>query len=223
MAYDPVLQDFVDERIAEALKNRVLSLDNLPVPQLAIKVGQLLLPLQPDDLPNGLWSPGDLKMIAGATPDPGWIKCDGTAISRTTYVRLFNKIGTLYGVGDGSTTFNIPNFHSGERAPVGSGGTHGLGAAFGASASNMPSHSHGGATGGADRSLDHLHALPVGPFVAGFGAPALGGAQSGSVWSGGMDHSIDHLHGIAAEGGGSGTDGNYQPSLAVTFCIYSGV
>ena len=39
----------------------------------------------------------------------GWLRCDGSAYSRTTYANLFAKIGTTYGVGDGSTTFNVPN------------------------------------------------------------------------------------------------------------------
>ena len=39
----------------------------------------------------------------------GWLQCNGAAVSRTTYARLFKKIGTKYGVGDGSTTFNLPD------------------------------------------------------------------------------------------------------------------
>ena len=46
----------------------------------------------------------------GATDAPsGYLKCDGSAISRTTYANLFSVIGTRYGSGDGSTTFNLPN------------------------------------------------------------------------------------------------------------------
>ena len=41
----------------------------------------------------------------------GWLRCDGSAYSRTTYARLFNIIGTVYGTGDGSTTFNVPNLY----------------------------------------------------------------------------------------------------------------
>jgi microcystin-dependent protein len=54
-------------------------------------------------------SPGDVKLIAGATAPAGWIKCNGAAISRTTYAALFSKIGTVHGAGDGSTTFNVPD------------------------------------------------------------------------------------------------------------------
>lgn len=52
---------------------------------------------------------GTLIPFAGSTPPEGWLKCDGSAISRTTYTTLFAVIGTTYGVGDGSTTFNLPN------------------------------------------------------------------------------------------------------------------
>lgn len=47
--------------------------------------------------------------LQSAAPN-GWIKCNGAAISRTLYVKLFNIIGTAYGVGDGNTTFNLPDF-----------------------------------------------------------------------------------------------------------------
>jgi microcystin-dependent protein len=44
------------------------------------------------------------------TVPSGWLECDGSAISRTTYAALFNVLGTAYGVGDGSTTFNLPSY-----------------------------------------------------------------------------------------------------------------
>ena len=44
------------------------------------------------------------------TPPTGYLECDGSEKSRTTYAALFAVIGTAYGVGDGSTTFNLPNF-----------------------------------------------------------------------------------------------------------------
>lgn len=55
---------------------------------------------------------GSIQMWAGAlaSPPTGWFVCDGTAKSRTTYSDLYSIIGTIYGVGDGSTTFNLPNF-----------------------------------------------------------------------------------------------------------------
>lgn len=53
---------------------------------------------------------GEVKAIAHATIDTGWLLCDGTAVSRTTYANLFSRLGTLYGVGDGSSTFNLPDY-----------------------------------------------------------------------------------------------------------------
>jgi microcystin-dependent protein len=52
---------------------------------------------------------GELKWYAGRTVPNGYLLCDGRAVSRTTYSRLFQAIGTIYGSGDGSTTFNLPN------------------------------------------------------------------------------------------------------------------
>ncbi len=52
---------------------------------------------------------GTVILTAANTPDPGWLECDGSAISRIIYPDLFNKIGTTYGVGDGSSTFNLPD------------------------------------------------------------------------------------------------------------------
>ena len=60
---------------------------------------------------------GSISLFAGATAPSGWLICDGSAISRTTYANLFSVIGTTYGVGNGSTTFNIPNLQG--RVPVG--------------------------------------------------------------------------------------------------------
>jgi microcystin-dependent protein len=88
--------------------------------------------------------------VTGTAPT-GWVLCDGTAYSRTvTYNTLFGVIGTNYGVGNGSTTFNVPNLKG--KVPVGldstqtefdalneTGGakTHAL------TESEMPRHQHG--------------------------------------------------------------------------------
>lgn len=64
---------------------------------------------------------GTIKLYAGATSPTGYLFCDGAAVSRTTYADLFAVLGTTYGAGDGSTTFNLPDFR--RRVPVGAGGT----------------------------------------------------------------------------------------------------
>ena len=58
-------------------------------------------------------------MYAGASAPAGWLMCDGSAVSRTTYASLFTAISTTWGIGDNSTTFNLPDLR--ESAPVGVG------------------------------------------------------------------------------------------------------
>lgn len=60
---------------------------------------------------------GDIKLSACQNPPSGWLLCDGGVISRTEYPKLFSAIGTLYGAGDGTSTFNLPNLKG--RVPVG--------------------------------------------------------------------------------------------------------
>ena len=57
-----------------------------------------------DTLPIGVMLP-----YGNTTPPENWLICDGSEVSRTTYSELFKVIGTSYGSGDGSTTFNLPN------------------------------------------------------------------------------------------------------------------
>ena len=97
-----------------------------------------------DTLPIGIILP-----FSDDTIPEGYMLCDGSAISRTTYATLFSVIGTTYGVGDGSTTFNLPNLKG--RVPVGYDSTDSnfdtLGETGGEKAhtltvNEMPSHSH---------------------------------------------------------------------------------
>ena len=62
---------------------------------------------------------GEIKMYGGASAPTGWLLCDGSAVSRTTYAPLFAVIGTTYGIGDNSTTFNLPDGRG--KVPVGAG------------------------------------------------------------------------------------------------------
>lgn len=63
---------------------------------------------------------GSISAYSGEEIPSNWLKCNGQAISRTTYADLFSVIGTTYGSGDGSTTFNLPNIS--ERVIVGNAG-----------------------------------------------------------------------------------------------------
>lgn len=53
--------------------------------------------------------PGAIAQFAGSVAPTGWLVCDGSAVSRVTYADLFAAIGTTYGPGDGSSTFNLPD------------------------------------------------------------------------------------------------------------------
>lgn len=115
---------------------------------------------------------GGAKIWLSSTAPSGWLICDGTAISRTTYASLFNRIGTTYGVGDGTTTFNIPDFR--QRFPLGKAAA-GTGSTLGSTGGvidhthTVPAHFHGVGTG-ADLNIvasgSHAHAL-VTPGAAG--------------------------------------------------------
>lgn len=92
---------------------------------------------------------GMISLFAGSTAPTGWLICDGTAVSRTTYADLFTAIGTTYGTGDGSTTFNLPNLKG--RVPVGLDSTDTSFDALGETGgekthtlleAEMPSHTH---------------------------------------------------------------------------------
>ena len=69
---------------------------------------------------------GTTMWFGGSVVPSGWVECDGSAKSRSTFAALFAAIGTTFGVGDGSTTFNVPDFRG--RSPIGIGTGVGLSA-----------------------------------------------------------------------------------------------
>lgn len=133
-----------------------------------------------------------------------FLECNGQNVSRTTYANLFLAIGTTWGIGDGATTFTVPDAR--RRSPVGKGGAGS--ATLGANVGNtggeethtptiaeMVAHSHSGNTGG--QSADHTHAVSDmnggGGNVQGPGVVSYGGTQSGGS-------SNDHTHNIPSQG-----------------------
>lgn len=92
---------------------------------------------------------GVICIYSGEVPPAGWLLCDGSAISRIQYSRLYSVINTLYGNGDGITTFNLPNLQ--EMIPVGKSFSKNLGETGGNNTitltpEQLPSHSHTGTT-----------------------------------------------------------------------------
>lgn len=108
---------------------------------------------------------------SGATVPSGWLVCDGSAISRTTYATLFAAIGTTYGTGDGSTTFNLPSGTGGQipsgitltantrPANVTSGVQSANHTHNGTSGDNSGSHTHNGTSG--TESAEHVHNVSI--------------------------------------------------------------
>jgi microcystin-dependent protein len=118
--------------------------------------------------------PGTVIAFAGKTVPPGWLVCDGRNVDRTMYADLFAAVGVTYGVGDGVTTFGLPNYVG--RFLMGVAPTD-LGS-VGGQATVDASHSHGVGTltaaGGA-----HTHDLPFtdsGSGLAWHRIPATGAA-----------------------------------------------
>lgn len=64
---------------------------------------------------------GVVMDYAGSSVPTGWLECDGSAVSRTTYANLFTAISTTWGAGDGATTFNLPDFRGRTRIGKGTG------------------------------------------------------------------------------------------------------
>lgn len=132
--------------------------------------------LNPTPDPTSQVGVGDIKIWATDTLPTGYLWCNGAAVSRSTYATLLNKIGTTYGTGDGTTTFNVPDMCG--RAPFGSDDMGGIsakgrvtsavsgidGTALGASGGSesvtldgttLPNHTH---TGTSDAGgVDHNH------------------------------------------------------------------
>ena len=166
---------------------------------------------------QALFPPGSIMDFAGTSAPAGFLLCDGSAVSRTTYSALFAAIGVVWGVGDGSTTFNVPDARG--RAAIGAGtgtglttrtvGTGNVGSeAQALTVAQLASHQHGGVTG--NDSPDHTHSYLQ--YTPSGGPPAGGGASHffPSAQTGGA--STRHAHSIASEGSGQAHN-NMQPSI----------
>ncbi|ATS75514.1 phage tail protein [Xanthomonas citri] len=127
------------------------------------------------NVPQSFLLPGQIVVMASLYPPTGLLVCDGAAISRTKYAALFAAIGTVYGAGDGNTTFNVPKIKDGtvitHTSVATSVGSYGAG--------QVISHTH---SAGAAAVGDHAHYTALG--AAGVHA------HGASVNPGG-----DHAHG----------------------------
>lgn len=164
-------------------------------------------------LPSGIILP-----YGGSAAPSGWLLCDGSAVNRTTYSSLFTAIGTTFGVGDGSTTFNLPN--TARRTIVGAGGSgtatlaNTVGSTGGEedhtlSTAELAVHSHGVT----DPTHSHSYTRDY-TDVAGTGSNSIGGAPTYS------SSTVPASTGISINNAGSGNaHNNVQPSLVTNYII----
>jgi len=192
------------------------------LPQSAIQGGGGVA--QRTNLPPGAIIP----VAANAALPADVLICDGRALVRADYINLFNAIGTTWGAGDGTTTFNIPDLR--DRALYGAGGKIGLagtdGVAFGSRGGPDHSHTWGGTT---DSQGAHTHSYSgsvsgntssVGDHQHGPGvlsAYAMGGYSQAALGSGGTSRYIigDFTGNTASAGGHSHSfSGSYSGSTS---------
>ena len=144
---------------------------------------------------------GTILPFAGTTAPTSYMFCDGSAISRTTYADLFAKIGTSFGAGDGSTTFNLPDLSG--KVPVGLD-------------ENDTDFDTIGETGGSKYLQEHQHKYKN-----------TGGEFAGTVnntWTGGGTQSGVKVNDTATTTGNvynitTGNSGNLQPYVVINYII----
>lgn len=158
---------------------------------------------------------GVILPFAGSSAPAGFVMCFGTALSRTSQANLFSVIGTTYGAGDGSTTYNVPDFRG--RTPIGSGAGVGL-----------TTRSLGGQLGEENHTLilseipQHQHVVPR----DGRTPSGIDGTGAGSESGGTPDNVGNSTGGYPwrtlvndVYSGGNGAHNTMQPSLVVNFII----
>ena len=104
---------------------------------------------------------GSVHVMATTTAPSGYLKCNGAAVSRTTYADLFGIIGTTWGEGDGSSTFNVPDLRGEFVRGWADNGSVDSGRSFASSQSDQnKQHNHGVTDGGHNHSINdpgHIH------------------------------------------------------------------
>jgi len=168
---------------------------------------------------------GIIQMYGGITAPTNWLLCDGSAVNRLTYIKLFTAIGTIYGVGDGSTTFNLPNLTN--KMPIGKGtgsfntlNNQGGAETFTLATTNLPAHQHfiGNNAYAASGVGDDVPMANVNQFMY------LGADTGGNTDRYRMVGGAGSANAGLTSSTGSGTAFNkMSPYIVVNFIIYTGI
>ncbi|WP_373068383.1 tail fiber protein [Gemmatimonas sp.] len=146
------------------------------------------------------WAGGGTGVVAPT----GYVECDGAAINRTTFARLFAVIGTRYGAGDGSTTFNVPSGVAGQMlSGIPLTQNTRAGSINPNSGAESVGHSHANTANSANESGNHGH-----PFNVNSGLENANHAHGFNVNSGNV--SADHGHAFAANSGNVSADHSHS-------------
>ena len=162
---------------------------------------------------------GTILPWSAASLPSGFLECNGTAVSRSTYSALFAIVGTTYGAGDGSTTFNTPDLQ--DNTPVGKSNNKALGSTGGAN-TVAATGNVGGSTANATLSeaqlASHSHSANVGNAsnLAGHFGRSSAALQNVSTQNTGSGSG--HSHNMSANFSGDATS-VLQPYLALIYII----
>ena len=197
---------------------------------------------------NNVVPAGSLLMWPTGSAPTGYLLCNGAAVSRSTYAALFGVIGTTFGAGDTTTTFNLPDYRN--RMPIGAGTTAAIAGTGGSNDSTLVAHTHtfSGTSGTMNSNVTHNHSAsvtdPQHSHVENVSTASSGGSGQGIAGQNNWDGSsgsnlntssaatgisvsisstnIDHTHpfsGTTASSGGSATNTNLPPYLGINFVI----
>jgi microcystin-dependent protein len=150
---------------------------------------------------------GIINMWSTATAPTGYLLCDGTAVNRTTYAALFAVISTTFGVGDGSTTFNVPNYTN--RMPYGTT----VGATGGSADAVVVTHTH------TATSTDSGHSHTEVYYSASGGSYGLQSGPNNFQATQQTGTSTANITTTVANAGVSGINANLPPYLGINFII----
>jgi len=149
------------------------------------------------DLGGGSSPSGAIIAFAGSSAPTGWLMCDGAAVSRTTYSDLYAIQGDVYGNGDGSTTFNVPDMRGRTGISAGTG-------------SGLTARTLGDEIGEEDHTLT-ISELASHHHVSGSRGTQKNAGKGGDRYPAGQA--------VTTDTGGDSPHNNMQPSLVINYII----